>query len=143
MLLMKVLEKRWIKLGILVFIYLDEILIVSKNFQSAERNVQIMLKDLEEAGLLVNLEKSTLVPTQQVQHLGFSINFQTGTLEVPPQKLKTIRKELGKLVTQQSMTPRKMAAILGHVRSFLTAIPYLRAFTDLMVRFVAKETQVG
>ena len=34
------------------------------------------------------------------------------------------------------MPPRKMAAILGQVRSFLVALPFLRALTDSLVQFV-------
>ena len=75
-------------------------------------------------------------------YLGFNLNFHKGVLEVPNEKLKTVRRELGKLVTHTNMTPRKMSAILGVVRSFLMAIPHLRAFTDLMVQFVARG-QVG
>jgi hypothetical protein len=66
-----------------------------------------------------------------------------GFLRVPPGKLKGVRRELGKLVTHQQMTPRKMAAILGQVRSFLVALPFLRAFTDQMVHFVDLHRQSG
>ena len=46
-------------------------------------------------------------------HLGFVLDLKEGVLKVPPEKLKGVRRELGKLVTHQQMTPRKMAAILG------------------------------
>ena len=75
--------------------------------------------------------------------MGFTIDFKNACLRVHPEKLKVVRRELGKLVTHQKMTCRRMAAILGTVRSFLYAIPTLRAFTDLMVRFVDLHLQVG
>ena len=78
-----------------------------------------------------------------ITHLGFQVNLAEGRLEVPPQKLKTVRKELGKLVTNSQITCRKMAAILGQVRSFLQALPFLRAFTDLMVHFVDQQVTQG
>ena len=62
-------------------------------------------------------------------------------MQVPQKKLKSIKKELGKLVTHSKMTPRKMSAILGQVRAFLTAIPALRSFTDLMMAFINKSFQ--
>ena len=68
--------------------------------------------------------------------MGFSINFKSGVLQIPQQKMKAIRKELGKLLTNTEMTCRKMAAILGAARSFLMAMPFLRAFTDQLVQFV-------
>ena len=56
--------------------------------------------------------------------------------------MKAIRKELGKLLTKQEMSCRKMAAIFGATRAFLMAMPFLRAFTDQLVQFVnLQETQ--
>jgi len=57
--------------------------------------------------------------------------------------LKNVRRELGKLLTHPLLTPRKMAAILGQVRSFLTAMPFLRSFTDMMLRFIRLEKKFG
>ena len=80
--------------------------------------------------------KSILEPSLALDHLGFTIDFSRGCLSVPPQKIKAIRKELGKLLTHQFMSCRKMAAILGALRSFLMATPFLRVFTDQMCHFV-------
>ena len=41
------------------------------------------------------------------------------------------------------MTCSKMAAILGNIRSFLMAMPFLRAFTDHMLAFVNKQGYLG
>ena len=68
----------------------------------------------------INLKKSVLEPVQEVAHLGFVLNFQEGSLQVTPTKLKTVKKELGKLVTKSHISCRKMAAILGTVRSFFS-----------------------
>ena len=72
-----------------------------------------------------------------------SSGFREGRLLVPTAKLKAIRKELGKLVTHSVLSCRKMAAILGQVRSFLTAMPFLRAFTGHLVQFVQAQKLRG
>jgi hypothetical protein len=141
--IMKVPLKRWRKRGFQVWVYLDDILLVAQNPKTLAKQVGILLQDLEEAGLQVNHNKSVLDPSQEIQHLGFMINFREGRLEIPVGKAKQIRKELGKLVTTSAMSCRKMAAILGTVRSFLTALPILRAFSDQMVGFVSQATQHG
>ena len=41
------------------------------------------------------------------------------------------------------MNCRKMAAILGHFRIFLMAMPFLRAFTDSMLQFVTQNRKWG
>ena len=93
--------------------------------------------------MVVNQNKSQLEPSQEVKHLGFTVNFKDGTLQVPQEKLKAIRKELGKILTHSEMTCRKMAAILGATRSFLMAMQFLRAFTDQLVQFVNQHEHFG
>ena len=74
------------------------------------------------------------------QHLGFNIDLNSGHLKVPKEKLKGVRRELGKLVTHTHMSSRRMAAILGVVRACLPALPILKAFTDTFVQFVNKKS---
>ena len=141
--IMKVFLKKWRSQGITVFIYLDDILLLGGSPSQVQNHLAILLEDLEQSGMLVNREKSILQPTQSLDHLGFHLDFSKGILSVPPQKVKAVRKELGKLVTHTGLSPRKMASILGTVRSFLQAMPFLRAFTDSMVQFVSRHRQHG
>ena len=140
---MKVFLKKWRKQGFLTWVYLDDILLVGHSPQAVQKNLVIMLKDLEQAGMVTNTKKSHLEPTQQIDHLGFSVDLKKGVLQVPKEKLKAIQKELGKLLTHAEMSCRKMAAILGATRSFLMAMPFLRAFTDQLVQFVNQQEVQG
>ena len=132
---MNVFLKRWRQKGLQIFIYLDDILLVGHSLSLVENQLQLVLQDLAESGMTINDKKRVLLPSQCVHHLGFTINFQKGCLEVPSRKLKSIRKGLGKFATNDKMSCRKVAAILGQVRSFLAAMPFLRAFTDQLVQF--------
>ena len=109
---MKVFQKLWRKRGIMCFIYPDDILVVNTTQGGLEKDLQFMLSSLEDSGMVVNYPKSVLKPSQQVEHLGFLVDFAEGLLQVPKEKLRSFRKELGKIVTQGHMTCRKMAAIL-------------------------------
>jgi hypothetical protein len=140
---MKVFQKLWRKKGILCFIYLDDILIINTTPQGVEKDLSFMLESLNQSGMVINKEKSILIPCQKVDHLGFSLNLKDGVLEVPKTKLKAVRKELGKVLTHTTLTCRKMAAILGSIRSFLMAMPFLRAFTDQMKDFVNQQAHLG
>lgn len=141
--LMKVFEKKWRGRGIQVFVYLDDILLLGSSPGQVENHLKVLVADLLESGFLINLKKSCLAPAQKVQHLGFLLDLEEGRLQVCPQKLKHVRKELGKLVLKKMVSCRKMAAILGQVRSFLVAVPFLRAFTDIMCNFVAQSEKFG
>ena len=127
----------------MVFVYLDDILLVGQTQCQVQSHLKILLDTLKKSGFIINLAKSILTPTQNINHLGFNLDLQSGHLKVPKEKLKGMRKELGKLVTHTHMSSRKMAAILGVVRSCLPALPILKAFTDTFVQFVNKNIKLG
>lgn len=137
--LMRVFEKLWRQRGIMCFIYLDDILVLGNNPPQVQKDLEYMVKTLVDSGIKINLKKSVLEPVQEVSHLGFTLYFKQRSLQVAPGKLKAVRKELEKLVTYTMMSCRKMAAILGTVRGFLVALPFLREFTDSMVQFVNQQ----
>jgi hypothetical protein len=137
---MKTFERKWRKRGVQVYIYLDDILIIAPTPVQLKKNLQLVVQDLLESGFKINQKKSILVPSQIVNHLGFVINFQEGKLQISPQKVKGIRKELGKFVTKTEMSKRQVAAILGQIRANLLALPFLRAFTTLLVNFLATKS---
>ena len=122
---------------------MDDILVVNSTQQGVQKDLKFMLQSLQDSGMVVNYPKSGMEPCQQVKHLGFQVDFAEGVLQAPKEKLRTVRKELGKIVTHSHMSCRKMAAILGNVRSFLIAMPFLRAFTDNMLQFVSQNRKWG
>ncbi len=141
--LMKTFLRLWRRQGMMVYIYLDDILLVGTTPKQVEKQRDVILRDLEMSGMKVNYEKSTLIPAQSVQHLGFILDFQQGLIRIPPEKLRAVRKDMGKLLVKSHITTRKMAAILGKIRSVLTAMPFLRAFTDELVHFLRQQKHHG
>ncbi len=114
---MRTFESKWRKNGVQAFIYLDDILVIAPTPALLEKHLRLVVKDLMHSGFTINQKKSVLEPSQVVNHLGFVINFQEGKLQICSQKVKTVRKELGKFVTKSVMTKKQMAAILGQVRA--------------------------
>ena len=141
--IMGVFSKKWRKKGIMVYIYLDDILVLNTTKKGVEKDLALILKDLSQSGMLINEKKCVLEPSQCIQHLGFTLNLKEGLLEVPQGKMKAMRKELGKLLVKKTLTCRKMASILGSLRSFLMAMPFLRAFTDHLMMFVQNQQSFG
>jgi hypothetical protein len=141
--LMKPLEKIWRKKGYNIFVYLDDILLIAPSPEKLKRQLQMVLDTLNQAGFIINKEKSILEPQQKILHLGFILDFQQGVLCPQPEKLKSLRRDLGKVLCRPSMSCRKMAAILGQVRACLPAVTCLRAFTDTLVQFVNQHTAQG
>ena len=133
---MKTFSRVWRKKAIFCFIYLDDILVLAFSKQKLQKDLSFVLKTLEESGLTVNTKKSILEPVQTVEHLGFSLDLKKCMLSVPSQKMTKVIVELRKILKLKVSTPRKMASILGSLRSFLMALPQLRCFTDRMLSFV-------
>jgi hypothetical protein len=140
---MKVLVRVWRIKGLLVFVYLDDILIINPCKVLLQHQVDMVVSMLLDVGLAINYKKSILTPVQELEHLGLIIDFERGELRVPDYKKKAYRKELGKIVTKSHMSVRKVAAILGKVRSLLPALPSLRGFTDLLLGFVKNHQGEG
>ena len=95
---MGVLEKKWRKAGIICFVYLDDILVLGCSPAQVSKHLLIMVQDLCSSGFKINVPKSVLAPFQQIKHLGFLMDLKSGHLRICPQKLKSLKKELGKLV---------------------------------------------
>ena len=92
---MKVLQKMWRKKGMLVFVYLDDILVLATTAQQTQKHLDMVLETLEEAGFMVNQKKSSQVPQRVLEHLGFQIDFQQGDLAVPGGKIKHAERNRG------------------------------------------------
>ena len=87
---MKVFLRKWRMQGVMVFVYLDDILVLANTKSLALSSIQLVVKDLEDSSMVINHPKSQLVNVQLLTHLGFSLDFKQGFLGVPPQKLKTM-----------------------------------------------------
>ena len=138
--------RKWRMHGVMVFVYLENILVVANTKSLALSSIQLVVSDFEDSGVAINHPKSQLVPVQLLTHLGVSLDFKEGFRGVPPHKTKDHLqhgKELGKLVTHSHLSCHNMAAILGPVGSFLTAVPSLRAFTGNMAQFVVQQKVWG
>lgn len=70
-----------------VFVYLDDLLILSKNFDEHLEHLSKVSLQLKNAGLTVNMKKSSFA-IKEVQYLGYVVG--NGSLKVDPGKVKAI-----------------------------------------------------
>ena len=62
------------RLGIRVILYLDDMLLMAGSRLATRTHLATALELLSSLGFIVNLEKSILSPTQEIQFLGFTLN---------------------------------------------------------------------
>ena len=94
---------------------------------AASRMVQ---SDLARSGLVVNIVKSRLEPTQQCTWLGFNIDLAKGYISVPEGKLNNLRAQVTQAVERNRLPAKFLASVIGKIISMAIAIgPVARLMT--------------
>jgi len=101
-------------MGIRLNCYMDDLLILGTSKEECLRATRATMEVLEYFGWRINLEKSHLEPTQQIDYLGFTLNTESfPTISIQKAKRTSIRKEVSRLIKQDLVTARKLARLLG------------------------------
>ena len=82
-------------LGIRMRRYLDDWLVQSSSWESLLRDLRVVLDLCRELGIVINPEKSNLVPSQVVQYLGVIINTQSFVASPSPDRVSRILSTAG------------------------------------------------
>ena len=73
---MKVPLKIWRAKGFQVWVYPDEIFLLACSKKLLQKQLQVVLKYLDNSGLTLNEKQSEMEPSQVVHHLGFILNLE-------------------------------------------------------------------
>ena len=99
-------------------------------------HLHFKMQTLKSLGFIPNMEKSTLIPSQSILHLGFLWNSKDLTLSVPKDKITGL-KNLCTQALSKSVSLRFLNKILGTVESFKTGFPYAALYYRGIQRDVA------
>ena len=77
---------------------------------------------LESLGFVVNYHKSQLIPSQQIEFLGFLVDSVTLSLKLPGEKLQEIRKWCQQLLNVGETSKRELSNFLGLLTSSIQAV---------------------
>ena len=114
---------RWARRkGIRLTAYLDDLLIVAKDRPTSLLHTRLILHKLTDLGFLVKHSKSSLTPSQSIQHLGFTIHTTDLTLSVPKTKVRDLRREASRLLFSPMCSLRSLASFIGKAQSMTMAI---------------------
>jgi len=76
--------------GVQVYAYLDDILLASDSLQEARQAVRLALDFLTQAGFILNLKKSDLVPSQDLVYIGGRFRTLLGQVFLPEKRLQAL-----------------------------------------------------
>ena len=99
--------------GIRISSYLDDLLIMGKTYQATKIATQKVCQKMQELGWLLNLKKSSLIPSQQISHLGFIIDTSKMMISIPGKKIRNLRRMAYSLLKQKTTSWTTLAQFIG------------------------------
>lgn len=124
--------------------YLDDWCFMCQDRAEALQRVKDVLKDMDAAGLLINMAKSVMVPTRRLRLLGFWIDSDEGTFRIPEERLVKILTHLKVLAKATKTRVRDLAATAGRIMSCYIALgPATRIFTRGMYSCIEERSHWG
>ena len=100
--------------GILIIIYLDDILLAARTYHECLCQTNFAIDLLESLGFRINREKSHLIPSQHIPFLGFVVDSTTMTIGLPLEKNASIQSLAAALKeSSQPVTLRSLSRFIG------------------------------
>ena len=106
-------------------IFIDDLILIASSYDECLRQLEVLKQTLCELGFTVNVEKSQLVPVNEILYLGFIINSIAMRLQLPVVKLEKIVFVCKALLAKHQPSVRDVARVTGLLVSALPAVNYL------------------
>ncbi|CAJ0936185.1 unnamed protein product [Ranitomeya imitator] len=110
--------------GLVLFPYLDDILIKAPSFAQAHESLSIVLDTLARFRWLVNRKKSCLIPSQRIIFLGMLFDTRQSRVFLPKDKRSTLCRDIRLLQGPRPPSLRSAMKVLGRMVAALEAIPF-------------------
>ena len=109
--------KHWREKSIRIIMYLDDGIGIEEDHDTALKHSVMVKQDLEDAGLIENVEKSNWEPQNCLTWLGVSINSEESILFIPENKVDKINNLLDNIINNNRTTARRLASLAGKINS--------------------------
>ena len=119
--------------GVEILMYLDDWLIFASSYEECERMVNTTLHIGQSMGLLFNLDKSHLTPTQSIQWLGMMWHSKSSTLTLSKENQERTWNKLFKATHSLTMSLRQWESLLGSLNHASQVIPLGRLRTRRLI----------
>ena len=106
--------------GVRLINYLDDLLFLVSDSQSTA-HMQLVLDTFKSTGLAINESKSHLQFTRLLTHLGFVIDLDSGSFEVPLERWENLQQLVTVALSKQKYSLQFYVAISDSLRDELTS----------------------
>ena len=108
--------------GIRVIIFIDDTLVMAQKQEDLLIMTREIITLLHLLGFSINWDKSALIPSQEIQFLGFVVNSVTMTMSLPEEKIKSIARACQTILKQETVTVRELSRVLGKMTAASQAV---------------------
>ena len=110
------------KLAFRMVCYLDDILVMDQNISKLKEQGSILIQLLMALGFVININKSILVPSTQIEFLGFTINSKNMRIYLTQKRLEDLIKACKELIELQKPSAREVASVVGKMQAASPAV---------------------
>ena len=128
---------------LLMFQYLDDWLNLAHNRTQATQQTLLFVETCVQLGLVVNLEKSELVPTQVITFLGFSFDLVRGMIFPLEEKMLRVERMITKMLAAKWRSVKNAESLRGTLTSLEKAVPWGRLNFRAFQRVVSLALRKG
>ena len=104
--------------------YLDDMYLQGKTYRDCVDNVIDSVQVVDSLGFLAHPDKSTFIPSQRLEFLGFILNSVKMTIRLTQEKATRLQTACNILLTNPSPTFRDLACVIGKLVSSFPAVRY-------------------
>lgn len=122
--------------GVTLFPYLDDVLITAPLREQSLQHTHSTLLCLKEHGFVVNQNRSSLVPTQDLIHLGLQLDTESFQIFLSPDRQRTLAQALPQTLDHQEVPLMELARLLGLMVSCEDIVPSSRFQLHPLQQFI-------
>lgn len=125
--------KYWRFNNIKIVLHLDDGLAMAESFEECQRISSFIKSSLEDAGLLINQEKSIFSPVQDIEWLGIRWNLVRFSISIPERRIQDVESTIVKFLSDlPKVSARALARVAGKIISLQ---PVFGNICRLMTRY--------
>ena len=125
--------------AITIIPYLDDLLVVAGSYQKLLEDLQTVQDFFQSLGWLINREKSSLNPAQNVKYLGYDFCSVDQKVFLPQEKVSKMLQAVSALQTNQSVSLMEVSRTVGLMTLCFPAVPWARFHQRPLQMFLLKK----
>lgn len=114
--------------GLLSVSYLDDCLLIGRNLEECENNIQVTINTFKSLGLELNYKKSQIIPAQKARYLGFILDSSTMNISIPNERKEKVLGICHRFMLLSNPFIHDLAILIGNLVACIPALQYSKIY---------------